>query len=68
MWMLFSGHDEKGVGEWERRLRDLEKSYKRLYPGDLGGYSVEEEITRFKVRLIYSSLHAHATSVRCFLT
>ena len=68
MWMLFSGHDENGVGEWERRLRDLEKSYKRLYPGGLGGYSVEEEIARFKVRLPHSSLHAHPTSVHWFLT
>ena len=49
MWMLFSGEDENGVGEWERRLRELERSYKRLFSGGLGLYSVEEEIARFKV-------------------
>ncbi|KAL8795241.1 MAG: hypothetical protein Q9195_002252 [Heterodermia aff. obscurata] len=48
MWMLFSGEDENGVGEWERRLRQLEGSYKRLFAGGLGLYSVEEEIARFK--------------------
>lgn len=49
MWMLFSGEDENGVGEWERRLRELERSYKRLFSGGLGLYSVEEEIAKFKV-------------------
>lgn len=51
MWMLFSGEDESGVCEWERRLKDLERSYRKLFPGSLDGYSLEEEIARFNVCL-----------------
>ena len=48
VWMLFSDEAENGVGEWERRLRELERAYKNLFPEGLGGYSVEEEIERFR--------------------
>lgn len=50
-WMLFSDNDEYGVSMWERRLRDLEKDYRKLYPTGLGGYSVDEEIAKFRVRV-----------------
>lgn len=49
LWMLFSGEDENGVGEWERRLRELERSYKVLFSDELGEYNVHEEIERFRV-------------------
>ena len=53
-WMLYTGEKdakEGGVGEWERRLRELEKGYRRLFGDEaLAGYDVEEEVRRFKVR------------------
>lgn len=52
-WMLYTGEkhaEEGGVGEWERRLRQLEKGYRRLFGDEaLAGYDVEEEVRRFKV-------------------
>jgi adenylosuccinate synthase len=52
-WMLFSGEEEVkngGVGEWERRLRILEKKYRVLYGDEaLAGYDLEDEVRRFKV-------------------
>lgn len=48
VWMLFGAEAEDGIPEWERRLRDLERAYRKLFPEGLGGYSVEEEIERFK--------------------
>jgi hypothetical protein len=51
--MLYTGEKdgaEGGVGEWERRLRELEKGYRRLF-GDvaLAAYDIEDEVRRFKV-------------------
>ena len=48
VWMLFGTETEDGVAEWESRLRELERAYRRLFPDGLGGYSVEEEIERFR--------------------
>ena len=53
-WMLYTGEgeaEEGGMREWERRLRELEKGYRRLF-GDqaLSGYDLEDEVRRFKVR------------------
>ncbi|EXJ58581.1 adenylosuccinate synthetase [Cladophialophora yegresii CBS 114405] len=43
-WMLVNEQQR-----WERRLRDLEAGYRRLYGDDaLRGYSVEDEIARLK--------------------
>lgn len=53
-WMLYTGDEdaaEGGVGEWERRLRELEKGYRRLFGNEaLAGYDIEDEVRRFKVR------------------
>ena len=52
--MLYTGEKdaaEGGVGEWERRLRELEKGYRRLFGDEaLAGYDIEDEVRRFKVR------------------
>lgn len=57
-WMLFSGGEE-GVGEWETRLRILEKKYRMLYGDEaLAGYDLEDEVRRFKVCIALLSPHA----------
>ena len=48
-WMLCNDGDH-GAGRWEKRLRDLERGYRRLYGDEaLIGYSLEDEVARLKV-------------------
>lgn len=55
-WMLYTGEKdavEGGVGEWERRLRELENGYRRLFGDEaLTRYDIEDEVRRFKVRAV----------------
>lgn len=58
--MLYTGEKDAAddsMGEWERRLRELEKGYRRLFGDEaLAGYDIEEEVRRFKVRTASSFL------------
>ena len=49
-WMLVNDSAEHGgMGRWERRLRDLETSYRKLYGSDaLTNYDLEDEVARMK--------------------
>jgi adenylosuccinate synthase len=61
VWMLFSGEEDTengGMGEWERRLRSLEKKYRQLYGDEaLASYDLEEEVRRFKVSDLIIFVH-----------